>query len=474
MSNPFIRPVILCGGEGTRLWPLSRRDMPKQFARLNGKTSLLQDTLRRLEDCGFGAPILITHHDYRFTVAEQVAEIGVRGATILIEPAARNTAPAVCAAAELLKRDSVDTVFMVVPSDHAMDDQMALARAVAAGVPSARDGAIVTFGIRPDRAETGFGYIELSHPGAPDETPQPFRRFVEKPDAEQAEQMLATGAFLWNSGMFLMSVATAHRAFEQHAPKLRRQVRQAILDSNHDLDFLRLGSSYQDSEQISFDHAVMEHETGMVVPVSAGWNDMGSWTAVWQESARDEQGVSLGGNALAIECENSLLRSEEPDIQVVGLGLRNIAAVATRDAVLITDMNSAQDVSGAVRLMRQSGTTQADVFPRCERPWGHYETLSLGPRFQVKSIVVKPGGKLSLQSHVHRSEHWVVVEGSATVTIGSDQRIISENQSVYIPLGEVHRLENEGKLPLRLIEVQTGSYLGEDDITRYQDVYERA
>lgn len=473
MSNPFIRPVILCGGEGTRLWPLSRRDMPKQFARLNEATSLLQDTLRRLEDCGFGAPLLVTHHDYRFTVAEQVAEIGVRGATILIEPAARNTAPAVCAAAEILKQDSVDTLFMVVPSDHAIEDHMALARAVAAGVPSARDGAIVTFGIRPDRAETGFGYLELSLPDAADETPQAFRRFVEKPDAGQAEQMFASGGFLWNSGMFLMSVATADRAFEQHTPKMRRQVRQAVNASDHDLDFLRLGSSYQEIEQISFDNAVMEYEAGSVVPFSAGWNDMGSWAAVWQESARDGQGVSLAGNALAIDCENSLLRSEEPEMQVVGLGLRNIAAVATRDAILVTDMSNVQDVSEVVRLMRQSGTPQADIFPRCERPWGHYETLSLGPRFQVKSIVVKPGGKLSLQSHVHRSEHWVVVEGSAKVTIGRDQRIISENQSVYIPLGEVHRLENDGKLPLRLIEVQTGCYLGEDDITRYEDVYER-
>ncbi len=474
MPVPFIRPVILCGGEGTRLWPMSRRDMPKQFARFNGKTSLLQDTLRRMEDCGLGAPVLVTHHDYRFIVAEQVAEIGVRGATILVEPAARNTAPAVCAAAEYLQDQGPDTLFLVVPSDHVVDDQIALARAVAAGTPGARNGDVVTFGIRPDRAETGFGYIQLSQPDAADDTPQRFRRFVEKPDADEAEAMLASGAYLWNSGMVLMSVATARRAFEQHAPKLRSRVRLAMTEMESDLDFLRLGASYETCERISLDHAVMEHEAGTVVPVSAGWNDMGSWAAVWQEAPHDDWGVALGGNALALDCENSLLRSEEPGVQIVGLGLRNIAAVATRDAVLITDLDRAQDVSGAVQVLRQSGTPQADIFPRCERPWGHYETLSLGARYQVKSIVVKPGGKLSLQSHVHRAEHWVVVEGSATVTIGKTRRIIAENESVYIPLGEIHRLENEGKLPLRLIEVQTGSYLGEDDITRYEDVYERA
>ncbi|MHA6263519.1 mannose-1-phosphate guanylyltransferase/mannose-6-phosphate isomerase [Arenibacterium sp. CAU 1754] len=474
MTPSKIHPVIMCGGEGTRLWPTSRKAMPKQFARLHRELSLLQTTMQRIEDSGYTEPLVITNCANRFSVVEQLDEIGVQGATIMIEPESRNTAPAVCAAAEFLGKSDMDALMLVLPSDHLVRDQLALASAVSAGVEKARNGEIVVFGIRPDRAETGFGYIELSDTRSPDGTPQPFLQFVEKPSTQGVEKMLHTGRYVWNAGIFLLSVRTARRLFEKYQPTLRSHVRLAIQDLKYDMNFARLGTSYCDAPKISLDHAIMEHETGIVVPVSPGWADFGSWRSVWEESAKDHNGVAASSNALAIECENSLLRSENEGVQVVGIGLRNITAVATRDAVLIADMDASQSVSLAVHELRAQGVTQADEFPRHDRPWGHYETLSLGQRFQVKSIVVKPGGKLSLQSHAHRAEHWVVVEGTATVTIGTKRQMISENQSVYIPLGEVHRLENEGKLQLKLIEVQTGCYLGEDDIVRYEDVYARA
>ncbi|MBD3679859.1 MAG: mannose-1-phosphate guanylyltransferase/mannose-6-phosphate isomerase [Rhodobacteraceae bacterium] len=470
----MIRPVILCGGSGKRLWPVSRKSMPKQFARLTGEESLLQTTVRRMEDIGCAAPVLMTANDYRFTVGEQMDEIGSRGHKIVIEPVSRNTAPAICAAAEIIAQDDPDALILVAPSDHLIRDTMSFGRALAAGAERARGGEIVTFGIRPTGPETGFGYIELADPEAPDEEAQTYVQFTEKPDQETAERMVASGSYVWNAGIFLFSVRTIRAAFARHAPKLRSAVKTAVRDGKHDLDFFRLANSFVDAPDISIDYAIMEHEIGSVVPVSAGWNDLGSWRSVWQESDRDGDGVGLTGAATALHCKDTLLRSDDDSVQVVGIGLRNIAAVATRDAVLITDLDATQDVGEAVTALKLARAPQAEEFPRHHRPWGYYETLALGSRYQVKSIVVKPGGKLSLQSHVHRAEHWVVVEGTATVTIGSEEKLVGENQSVYIPLGEVHRLANPGKFPLRLIEVQTGGYLGEDDIVRYEDIYERA
>lgn len=474
MSFSSIRPVILCGGNGTRLWPSSRKSMPKQFSKFNDSRTLLQNTLHRVEDSGCGAPLVIASDDHRFIVDEQVREIGVQGATIVIEPTARNTAPAICAAAELVFQEDPDALLLVVPSDHIIKDDMAFARAVTAGIPAAQDGKIVTFGIRPTRPDTGYGYIELADSRGLDEQPQRFPSFIEKPSPQGAQAMLEKGCFAWNSGIFLMSVRSIRDVFEHHVPRLRSVVRLAVQERRKDLSFVRLGESFSNVCNVSFERAIMELETGIVVPVAPGWSDLGNWNTVWQASPCDDMGVATSGNAMALSCEDSLLRSDDPETQIVGIGLKNIVAVATRDAVLVADRNAVPDIGRAVCEMNEIGIKQATEFPRQSRPWGYYETLSLGPRYQVKAIVVKPGGRLSLQSHAHRAEHWVVVEGSAKVTIGSKQKVITENQSVYIPLGETHRLENEGKVPLRLIEVQTGSYLGEDDIVRYSDIYERA
>ncbi len=472
MSKAGVYPVIMCGGSGTRLWPLSRKSYPKQFSSLFPGGSLFQRTLTRLQGQGHADPLLLTNEDFRFVVAEQMDEIGSAATRIVVEPVGRNTAPAVCAAARMIAGIDPDGVLMVLPSDHLIADEPAFAAATQQAVAAARDGHLVTFGIRPDRPETGYGYIEMASDDA--DGARPFVRFVEKPDLRRAEEMVADGRFLWNSGMFVFSAPAILAAFETHAPDVDRACRAAVEAGREDLFFFRLdGDAYGASPNISIDYAVMEHVQGQVVPVDCGWNDLGSWSTVWQETPRDDAGVASGDNTVAIDCETTLLRSEHSDIQLVGIGLKNITAIAMRDAVLVADMDRTQDVRLAVDALTARGAAQATDFPRCYRPWGWYETLALGERFQVKQIMVKPGGQLSLQSHVHRSEHWVVVAGSAKVTVDDDVRLLSENQSVYIPLGAVHRLENPGKVDLHLIEVQSGAYLGEDDIVRYEDVYSR-
>ena len=468
-----IYPVIMCGGSGTRLWPLSRKSYPKQFSPLFDGGTLFQRTIGRLEGQGYADPLLLTNQEFRFIVAEQLSDAGSDATAIVIEPEGRNTAPAVCAAAHLIARDDPDGVMLVLPSDHIMSDVPAFHQAVSHGVAAARDGNVVTFGIMPDRPETGYGYIELDK--APGEGAQSFVQFVEKPDAKRAAEMLTSGRYLWNSGMFVFSVRSVLAAFAEYAPKVDAACATAVERGKTDLCFLRLDpEAYGSSPDISIDYAIMEHVQGKVVPVDCGWNDLGSWKTVWQESELDDTNVAAGPGTVAIECKRSLLRSDDPDTRLVGLGLKDIVAVATRDAVLVADMNRAQDVRLAVDALKANGAPQATEFPRCYRPWGWYETLALGARFQVKQIMVKPGGQLSLQSHVHRSEHWVVVAGSARVTVDEDIQLLGENQSVYIPLGAVHRLENPGKVELHLIEVQSGAYLGEDDIVRYEDVYSRS
>lgn len=419
-------------------------------------------------------PTILTGSDFRFIVTEQLSEIGIDPGAILIEPEGRNTAPAILAAAIYLSKKDPDAILLVAPSDHVVPDTKAFAAAVAAGLDIAKSGDLVTFGIRPDRPETGYGYLELV--GNADEgIPTKLKCFVEKPDAIKAEKMLASGNFLWNAGIFLFSARAILKAFETHTPSLLSPVEKSVSQAKHDLGFLRLDpEAWKNAENISIDYAVMEHADNLsVVPFSAGWSDLGDWFAVWREEETDKNGVICSGPATAIDCKNSLLRSENPDLQLVGIGLENIIAVAMPDAVLVVDKNRAQDVKLAVEALSLKGARQAQQFPRDFRPWGWFDSLVMGSRFQVKRIVVNPGASLSLQSHVHRSEHWIVVEGTALVTIGEEKKLVSENQSVYIPVGTVHRMENPGKVPMVLIEVQTGSYLAEDDIVRYEDAYSR-
>lgn len=472
----MITPVLLCGGSGTRLWPLSRKSYPKQFAPLVGDGSLFQASARRLAGADYHAPVIVTASDFRFIVTEQLAEIGIDPSAVLIEPSSRNTAPAVLAAALWLSQSDPDALMLVAPSDHVVPDAAAFRAAVTAGIAAAMAGQIVTFGIRPGHPETGYGYLELAEdPG--DFAPRPIglTRFVEKPCATRAAEMLASGNFLWNAGIFLFSAKTILAAFAAHAPGLMAPVGDAISAARPDLGFLRLDpAAWNRAEDISIDYAVMERADNLVViPFSAGWSDLGGWDAVWRESPRDARGVALSGPTTAIDCDNTLLRSEDAGLELVGLGLQGVIAVAMPDAVLVADASRAQDVKRVVAALKAKAARQAETFPKDHRPWGWFESLALGSRFQVKRIVVHPGAALSLQSHHHRSEHWIVVEGTARVTVDDEVRLISENQSVYIPLGAVHRMENPGKLPMVLIEVQTGSYLGEDDIIRYEDVYAR-
>ncbi|MDA9019752.1 mannose-1-phosphate guanylyltransferase/mannose-6-phosphate isomerase [Flavimaricola sp.] len=473
-ESPII-PVVLCGGSGTRLWPLSRKAYPKQFTQLIGEESLFQVSARRLSGPGYAPPMVITGSDYRFIATEQLVATGETSGTVLIEPEGRNTAPAILAAAMVLAARDPGALMLVAPSDHVIPDTDAFQAAIAEGVPAARSGQLVTFGIRPTAPETGYGYLELSAPtdGA---GPVPLTRFVEKPHATAAGQMVAAGNYLWNAGIFLFSVEAILAAFEAHAPDLMGPVGAAVAGITPDLTFQRLAAEHwSEARDISIDYAVMEKAANIsVVPFDGHWSDLGGWDAVWKEMGPDDRGVSLGGDAQAIDCDDTLLRSETEGLEVVGLGLKDIMVVATGDAVLVADKSRAQDVKQAISVLKAKGSKQAVAFPRDYRPWGWYETLALSDRFQVKRIVVKPGAALSLQSHVHRSEHWIVVAGTAKVTVDDTVRLVTENQSVYIPLGAVHRMENPGKLPMVLIEVQTGAYLGEDDIIRYEDVYDRS
>jgi mannose-1-phosphate guanylyltransferase / mannose-6-phosphate isomerase len=469
----MIIPVILCGGSGTRLWPLSRKSYPKQFVPLMGDQTLFQASALRMTGPLFEPPLILTNSDFRFIVTEQLLAVGIDPGAILIEPEGRNTAPAVLAAALYVIQKDPDAVMLVAPSDHVVPDTVAFQAAVERGLAAVMAGQLVTFGITPTHPETGYGYLELADAAGSEAVA--LKRFVEKPDAMRAAEMVAAGMFLWNAGIFLFRAKDIIAAFETHAPDLMAPVGQSLAASKGDLGFCRLDpGAWGKVQDISLDYAVMEKAQNLsVVPFDAGWSDLGGWDAVWRESAKDAQGVVTSGSATAIECCDTLLRADSEGLEIVGIGLSNIIAVAMNDAVLIADMSRAQDVKKAVDALKAKSAVQATAFPKDHRPWGWFESLVTGARFQVKRIHVHPGAALSLQSHHHRAEHWIVVSGTAEVTIDDRVQLISENQSVFIPLGAVHRLKNPGKLPMVLIEVQTGSYLGEDDIIRYEDVYAR-
>ncbi|MEM8868807.1 MAG: mannose-1-phosphate guanylyltransferase/mannose-6-phosphate isomerase [Pseudomonadota bacterium] len=469
----MITPVLLCGGSGTRLWPLSRKSYPKQFADLVGEESLFQASARRFVGPEFADPLVVTDNEFRFIVTEQLDDLGLRPSGILIEPEGRNTAPAAIAAALSVAARDPGALVLLVPSDHAVADPEAFRLAVASASVAADEERIVTFGITPTRAETGYGWLEAGEEQNPNV--HMLNRFIEKPDAALAAELFADSRHLWNAGVFLARADTLVMAFQAHAPEIHDSVLGALEAGATDLGFVRLDPDlWARVPEESIDYAVMEKaENVSVVRFDGRWSDLGSWESVWQESLRDAAGNALSDNTTALRCENTLLRSESDEIELVGIGLKNTVAVAMRDAVMVADISDSQNVKQAVQSLKKRGAKQAQHFPVDHRPWGWFETLILADRFQVKRIHVHPGAALSLQSHHHRSEHWIVVQGTAKVTVGDDVKLLTENQSVYIPLGAVHRMENPGKVPMVLIEVQTGSYLGEDDIIRYEDVYAR-
>lgn len=467
----MIHPVILAGGSGTRLWPVSRKSYPKQFADLLGGPSLFQRTIARVSGTQFAPPLVITGEDYRFIAEQQIADMEVGFSDLVVEPVGRNTAAAVLTAALLRKREP-EAVLLVMPSDHMISDGNAFRKKMSKAANIAHKGHIVTLGIQPNYAATEFGYLEID---GGNNNALVVSKFEEKPEKTRAAEMLAQGGYLWNAGIFLFRVDTVLDAFKKHAPDLITLCEAAIDLGVEDLGFRRLcKGAFERCTDISFDHAIMEKlEHCIALELDCGWSDLGGWNAIKSVGDEDDKENVLSGNATAIDCEGSFLKSENPDMKIVGLGLKDIIAVATDDGVLVTDTAHSHQVGKVVKTLRNEGAVQADGFKRCYRPWGHYETLSLGDRFQVKRIMVEPGAKLSLQSHMHRAEHWVVVQGSAIVTVGDKRKLLGENESTYIPLGAIHRLENPGKLPLHLIEVQSGCYLEEDDIVRYEDIYDR-
>jgi mannose-1-phosphate guanylyltransferase/mannose-6-phosphate isomerase len=470
-----IHPVILSGGAGTRLWPLSRASYPKQLLKLASKRTMLQETAARgLSDVGFAQPLLVCNEDHRFLVEEQLREIGLAPQAILLEPVARNTGPAIAAAALWLLARDPDAIMLVQPSDHVIASPEAFHNAVMRGLGAAQDGLLVTFGIKPSRADTGYGYIQSGD--AVKDVPGTFAvdRFVEKPDRATAERFVDSGAFFWNSGIFLLSARAFLGELGRVNPAMLSACERAVQEGKEDLTFFRLSAdAFGAAPNLSIDHAVMEHTTSAaVVPVEMEWSDVGSWPALRAVGTLDANGNLLHGDVLADRVHNSYIRSESQ--LVAAVGLENVVVVATDDAVLVADADSAGEVSRIVATLRSQDRPESHQHVTCHRPWGNYRTVDAGERFQVKRITVKPGGKLSLQKHYHRAEHWVVVRGTAIVQRGEERMIVRENESVYIPIGTEHRLENPGKLPLQLIEVQSGPYLGEDDIVRVSDSYGRA
>ena len=468
-----IHPVILSGGAGTRLWPLSRASYPKQLLKLSSQRTMLQDTVARgLIDVGFAAPLLVCNEDHRFLVDDQLQQIGIKPQAILLEPKARNTGPAIAAAALWLLARDPDALMLVQPSDHVIASPADFHRGVMRGLAAAQEGRLVTFGIKPVRPDTGYGYIQRGEALAGGDGVFTVDRFVEKPDRETAQRFVDSGAFFWNSGIFLLSARAYLGELSRINPTMLEACERAVRDGQEDLAFFRLSAEpFGEAPSLSIDHAVMEHTSrAAVVPVDMAWSDVGSWPALRDIATADGDGNVVQGDVLAERMTNSYIRSEGRLVAAVGLD--NVVVVATDDAVLVADATA--EVSGIVAKLRGQNRSESQQHVTCHRPWGHYRSVDAGDRFQVKRITVKPGAKLSLQKHYHRAEHWVVVHGTAMVQRGEERMLVRENESVYIPIGTEHRLENPGKLPLQLIEVQSGPYLGEDDIVRVSDSYGRA
>ena len=470
-----IVPVILCGGKGTRLWPMSRAVRPKQFLALTGDLSLFQKTLQRLDDpTRYGAPIVLTNEEYRFIVAEQAQQIGIKLEAIVLEPVARNTGPAIAAAALLAAEANPDALVHVLPSDHEIEIDDVYLDVLDKGIAAAGAGRLVTFGITPNEPATGFGYVEAGE--ALPSGAHAVARFVEKPGREDAEQMLAAGNYYWNSGMFLFRAADLLAECERLAPDILGAVSAAIAGKKSDLDFTRLdGQAFASAPDISIDYAIFEKtRLAAVVPAPITWSDLGSWEAVWKAGAHDAYGNLVRGPANLSHTKDSLVVSEHLHIAVDGLD--DVAVIASEDAVYVGRLSASQNVGDMVKLLKadQGTASLTEKHPTDYRPWGGYTSVVSGPRFQVKRIFVNPGKRLSLQKHHHRAEHWIIVAGTAEVQIGDKTMMIKENESVYIPQGDVHRLTNPGKIVLELIEVQTGSYLGEDDIIRLEDEFGRS
>lgn len=468
----MLTPVILSGGVGSRLWPVSRELHPKQLLPLAGELSMLQATLHRTGGLEASAPVVVCNEEHRFMVAEQLRQIELAPGALILEPEGRNTAPAVALAALQAIKTDPDAVLLVLPADHLIQDVNAFVAAVAKALPQAEQGFMMTFGIKPGSPETGYGYIKRGDELVDDI--YHLDRFVEKPDEATAQAYLEDGSYLWNSGMFLLSAAAYLEELEKYAPQMLSSCVEAMSAADTDMDFVRPGrDAFLQCPSDSIDYAVMEHtERGAVVSLDCGWNDIGAWSALWDVAERDDQGNASQGDVIVDNCSNSYFRSESR--LVAACGVDNLVVVETADAILVADRRTVQNVKNIVSVLKQQERPEASLHRLVYRPWGSYESLVNAERFQVKRIIVNPGGILSLQKHHHRAEHWIVVQGTAEVTCEDKVFMLGVDESTYIPLGHKHRLANRGDQPLELIEVQSGDYLGEDDIVRFEDVYGRS